>query len=72
LLPQNVKRLAERSFSVLKENPAHPSLQFKKVALFWSIRIGLHHRALALKQAEAFVWVWIGNHDDYLKMIRKS
>jgi hypothetical protein len=71
-LPVKIQRFAHKSFSLLKENPAHPSLHFKKVGNFWSIRIGLHHRALAVKQPEAFIWVWIGTHDDYLTMLRKN
>jgi len=37
-LPQVVQNLAYRSFQLLKENPRHPSLQFKKVGNFWSAR----------------------------------
>jgi hypothetical protein len=71
-LPRKIQNLARKSFSLLKENPTHPSLHFKKVGHFWSIRIGLHHRALAVKQSEAFIWVWIGTHDDYMVMIKKN
>jgi len=49
----------------LKENPRHPSLQFKKIGKVWSIRIGLHHRALAVALPDGFLWFWIGTHTEY-------
>ena len=49
---------------------SHSSLQFKKVGDFWSARIGQNYRALATKDGEDFLWVWLGTHDDYEGMIR--
>jgi hypothetical protein len=46
-LPPEVQQLAEENFLLLKSNPRHPSLRFKKVDRFWSARVGLHYRALA-------------------------
>lgn len=68
-LPEPVQRLARRNFQILKDDPRYPSLQFKKVGRFWSVRVGLAHRALAVEDGEDFTWVWIGNHDDYDRMI---
>ncbi|MBI3741960.1 MAG: hypothetical protein HY257_09440, partial [Chloroflexi bacterium] len=48
----------------------HPSLYFKKVGKFWSARVGLDHRALAIEDGEDFIWVWIGAHDEYDRMIK--
>jgi len=70
-LPENIQKLAKRNFKLLKVDPLHPSLHFKKVGKFWSVRIGLYHRALAIEDEEEFIWVWIGNHKQYDKMIRK-
>jgi hypothetical protein len=47
-LPQDVRQLADRSYALLKTNPSHPSLHFKKVGQFWSARVGLHYRAVAV------------------------
>jgi hypothetical protein len=30
-LPKQVRDLADRNYALLKENPRHPSLQFKRV-----------------------------------------
>jgi hypothetical protein len=56
-LPENVQRVARQNFSLLKENPAHPSLHFKKVGKFWSARAGLNHRALSVEDGPDLIWV---------------
>jgi hypothetical protein len=68
-LPQPVQDLARKNFRLLKENPGHPSLQFKKVGRFWSARVGLNHRALAVEDGPDFIWVWIGDHDEYDRLV---
>ncbi|MBN1579659.1 MAG: hypothetical protein JXA89_03075 [Anaerolineae bacterium] len=68
-LPESVQRLARRNFELLKQNPGYPSLRFKKVGRFWSVRIGLNHRALAVQDGSDFIWVWIGDHDEYDRLI---
>lgn len=70
-LPVHVQILADKCFQLLKENPRHPSLQLKKVGDFWSARVGLAHRALAIEDDTGFVWVWIGCHADYERMTRE-
>ena len=40
-LPEHVRALADKNYALLKENPQHPSLHFKKVGRFWSVRVGL-------------------------------
>jgi mRNA-degrading endonuclease RelE of RelBE toxin-antitoxin system len=65
-----IKKIARENFHLLKENPRHPSLHFKKVGKFWSVRIGLNHRALAVKNGDDYIWVWIGTHDEYERMIK--
>jgi len=71
-LPEDVRNEADKSFQLLKENSRHPSLHFKKVGKFWSARVGLAHRALAVEDEAGFVWVWIGNHADYERMTKKA
>ena len=55
-MPENVRDLADKNFSLLKTDPRHPSLRFKKVGIFWSARVGLRYRALAKERAEGLVW----------------
>ena len=70
-LPESVQRIATRNFRTLNKNPRHPSLHFKKVGKFWSVRTGRTHRALAVEDDGDFTWVWIGGHDEYERLIRE-
>ena len=51
-LPQSVQEIAKKNFNILKTNPLHPSLQFKRVGNFWSVQIGINYRALAIKDGQ--------------------
>ncbi len=67
-LPKDVQELADRNFTLLKADPHHPSLRLKKVGKtkrLWSVRVGMHHRALGLDKPEGIVWFWIGVHAEY-------
>ncbi len=68
-LPRPVKELADKSFSLLKHNPAHPSLHFKRVGRFFSVRVGRSHRALAVEAEGDVVWFWIGTHAEYDRIV---
>ena len=69
-LPEDVRELADKNYALLKANAQHPSLHFKKVGRFWSLRIGLRYRALATEVDEGLLWFWIGSHADYNKLLR--
>jgi hypothetical protein len=70
-LPVEVRRLADKNVELLKSDPRHPSLQLKKVGDYWSARVGLSHRALAVEDGEDLIWVWIGAHDEYERLIKR-
>ena len=55
-LPKDIRDLADRNYSLLKTDPAHSSLHFKKIAVLWSVRVGLHYRALATESGADLVW----------------
>jgi hypothetical protein len=69
-LPEQVRTLADKNYALLKTNPRHPSLQFKKIGQFWSARVGLRYRALAVEADGNLVWFWIGSHSDYDTIIK--
>jgi hypothetical protein len=48
-LPAGIRAVADKNYQLLKADPAHPSLHFKKVGKLWSVRAGVHHRALAVE-----------------------
>jgi len=71
-LPIRIQRLARKNYRVWKENPGHPSLQFKLVGLrnpVFSIRVGVGYRALGLKVDDGIVWFWISSHAEYERLI---
>lgn len=68
-LPKPVQELADKSFALLKNDPHHPSLHFKKVGRFWSVRLGLFYRALGVNIPEGVLWFWIGSHADYDNLV---
>ena len=64
-----IRKLADANYALLKRDPRHPSLQFKKVGRYWSVRVGRRYRALAAEVDGGYLWFWIGSHADYDKMI---
>jgi len=44
----------------------------KKIGAFWSARVGIRHRALAVEDGEHLTWVWIGTHEEYDRLIQGS
>ena len=56
-LPEDVRDLADKNFSLLKADPRHPSLQLKKISLLWSVRVGTHYRALGIDAEEGICWI---------------
>ncbi len=55
---------------LLKQDSRHPSLHFKRLGDYWSARVGLNYRALAVEDGSDFVWVWKGAHGEYDKLIK--
>lgn len=71
-LPADVRELADKNYELLKQNPQHPSLHFKKIGRYWSIRVGLRYRALAVELPEGLVWFWIGTHAAYDNLLKRT
>ena len=69
-LSPRIQALADKNFELLKANPKHPSLHFKKIDKYWSVRVGLNYRSLGVETEEGLVWFWIGNHAMYDKLSR--
>jgi hypothetical protein len=71
-LPKDVRQLADRCFAVLKADPGHPSLHFKKIRQFWSVRVGLHYRALGVEADDDLLWFWVGSHAEYDRLVERQ
>ena len=71
VLPLSVQQTARRNFELLKADPRHPSLRFRNVGRYWSARVGGSYRAVAVRDGADFTWFWIGDHDEYLRVIAR-
>jgi hypothetical protein len=68
-LPLRIQNLADKNFELLKANPHHPSLHFKKIDRYYSVRVGIQYRALRVALEDSIVWFWIGDHATYDKLL---
>jgi len=71
-LPSEVQNLAGKNYQLWKQNPNHPSLRFRRLQGSenrFSIRVGDHYRALGRLAGEKVIWVWIGTHSDYDRLV---
>ena len=71
-LPKSIKAEAKKAYLQFKTNPSHPGLQFKcvqKKAKVYSARINLDYRVLGTLDGNEILWMWIGSHDEYDKLI---
>lgn len=68
-LPVEIQAQADKQFALFSKDPSHPSLRFKQVGPFWSVRVSYSYRALAVKNGEELTWFWIGTHAEYDKLL---
>jgi hypothetical protein len=74
-LPEQIQTQARDAYRLFLQDPQHPSLRFKRVHPsdpIYSVRITRSHRALGVLVGDEVVWFWIGNHDEYERLIRQS
>jgi len=65
-LPPDVRKAVTRAYRIWQVDAFHPSLHFKKVGGdLWSVRVGIHHRALGTFLRDRIVWTWVGTHAEY-------
>ncbi|MEH2311975.1 MAG: hypothetical protein V7K35_11355 [Nostoc sp.] len=69
VLPEEVQRIADQCYELLKSDLSHPSLHFKKVGKYCSVRAGRNYRALGVEVKDGILWFWIGTHAEYNKLI---
>ena len=74
-LPEDIRRDADRAYKLWQDDPRHPSLQFKRVAPqepIYSVRVGRGYRALGWLEGDTIAWFWIGDHDEYDRMLKRK
>ncbi len=70
-LDPTVRAAAREAYRTFSENPAHPSLRFKKLAGYerlWSVRIGAQNRAVGERTGDKIASAWIGSHNEFDKL----
>ena len=72
-LPDHIRRLAAKNFRLWLVDPNHPSLRYRRLEgrdNLVTVRIGDHYRALGLIETDLIVWIWIGPHSEYDRLLR--
>jgi hypothetical protein len=74
-LPAVVQRDACAAYKQFVTDPFHPSLHLETVRgkrgrIYYSVRVGLHYRALAERLPDTWLWFWIGSHAEYDKLLQ--
>jgi len=60
-LPEHIQQQARTAYRLFRQDPAHPSLRFKKVhpsEPIYSARVGRSYRALAIQLGGPFRTAW--------------
>jgi hypothetical protein len=73
-LPADAQEQALATYDLFEREPRHPSLHFKRVSNrsdLYSVRIGIHYRALAWRERDTLYWFWIGTHAEYDQVLKK-
>jgi hypothetical protein len=70
--PPVIQAKVQGVYRLWAENPAHPSLRFKKVHdqhPIYSVRIDLNWRAVGMLRGGTMIWFWVGPHSEYEKLL---
>ena len=62
-LPPPVRAQAQRAYTLFRSVPNHPGLRFKPVhpsRPIYSVRIGIHYRALGVREGDDIVFGCLG------------
>jgi len=73
-LPVDVQAQAIVAYDLFERDARHPSLHFKRVSEkspLYSVRIGIHYRAMAWREHDTLFWFWIGTHAEYDQLLKR-
>ncbi len=73
-LPSEVKKHAREAYTLFISDPYHPGLHFKRIHStrpVFSVRIGIHYRAVGVLDEQEMTWFWIGSHAEYDRLVRQ-
>ena len=73
-LPTEAKKQAREAYTLFISAPYHPGLHFKRIHStrpIFSVRIGIHYRAVGILDEQEITWFWIGSHAEYDHLVRQ-
>lgn len=73
-LPKEVQQRADSAYALWQINPQAHGLYFKRVGNrqpIYSVRIGQGYRALGILDEDTIIWFWIGDHDEYERLLKQ-
>ena len=73
-LPTQVRDQAREVYRRFIVDPRHPGLQLKRVHPIqpvYSVRINLDFRAVGLLEGDTILWLWIGRHAEYERLLKQ-
>ena len=78
MLPRDIQAKAKEAYTLFRDDPWYPSLNFKRVHSslpVYSVRITKDYRAVGILGSDKIVWFWAGSHAQYdglLKQIKND
>ncbi len=73
-LPEQVRQQARQAYALFRQDPHHPSLRFRQVhpvRPIFSARVGLHYRAVGVREDNDIFWFWVGSHAEYDRLLNQ-
>ena len=73
-LPPEMQRQARKAYLLWKADPDHPSLRFKRVdeeEPIYSARVNRDYRVLGVLEGDTVIWFWIGDHEEYDRLLKE-
>jgi hypothetical protein len=73
-LPDQVRQQARQAYALFRQDPNHPGLRFRQVhpvRPIFSARVGLHYRAVGVREDNNIFWFWIGSHAEYDRLLNQ-
>lgn len=67
-LPPEIKVAARKAYQLFLANAGHPGLHLERLESdprAWSVRVTRNYRAVALREGDSWIWLWIGTHRDF-------
>jgi hypothetical protein len=73
-LPENIRRRADKAYRLWRRDPNNRGVDFKRVHTrqpIYAVRIGLHWRAVGIREGNTMIWFWIGSHEEYERLLKQ-